>query len=521
MKLRKRIVILLFSGIMALLPCRAGTRKVLVYMLDGMRADMMEAVNAPIWQALKENRWAESYRAAWSVDASNEPFLPTNSAPNHTAIATGRLFADHKVGDNKTFDNYDPDHAPTFLQILHRQTGASTAFAFSWMADKVLIPESPSRIIPFDDAKNGLALIRMMAADDAPDATLVFDDEPDHFAHANGFYPFSDDYRQGTERAMERLGKLLDTIKSRRHFKDEDWLIVICSDHGGYGKKHGMSGGQASTVPLLFCSKHLPAGRIAGRPCNLSITPTVLRHFGLVDEARKLPGDAPTFTIAPKKPCNLSDGLLYDIRVQDGSLANAAPHGGAFTLHGTFPVEGTLFGLGDGHVTLDDLKGSNGDSFSFAVVVKVDPESIESDPPIFSNKDWETGLNPGFCAFLRDKCFRMNFARDPGHAASAFLTPQPGRLDLWGFDFDAEQPTLIAVSVGREGMVTLFQKHSDGHAYWFSVEDDGLACRTDFDWTLGQDGPGKYPCAPSARFGGFRFWNRALSLDELQSLEIQ
>ena len=33
--------------------------KVLVYMLDGARADVLEAVNHPVWQALKENRWAD------------------------------------------------------------------------------------------------------------------------------------------------------------------------------------------------------------------------------------------------------------------------------------------------------------------------------------------------------------------------------------------------------------------------------------------------------------------------------
>ena len=37
----------------------ARSPRVLVYMLDAVRADAMEAVNPPIWKTLKENRWAE------------------------------------------------------------------------------------------------------------------------------------------------------------------------------------------------------------------------------------------------------------------------------------------------------------------------------------------------------------------------------------------------------------------------------------------------------------------------------
>ena len=66
--MKSRIVksILLALGLLLFLPCRAAARKALVYMFDGMRGDVMEAVNAPVWQALKEGSWAEGYRRASS-----------------------------------------------------------------------------------------------------------------------------------------------------------------------------------------------------------------------------------------------------------------------------------------------------------------------------------------------------------------------------------------------------------------------------------------------------------------------
>ena len=496
----------------------AGNKKALVYMIDGMRADMMETLNAPIWQSLKDNKWVDSYKSAWSIDASNEPNLPTNSAPNHTAIATGRLVKDHKVTDNGTFDKYDREAAPSFLHIINVKKKASTAFAFSWTPDKVLIPASPSIIIPFGDARNSVELLKLMRLDDAPDAILVFDDAPDHGAHTTGFYPYGDDYFKSGIACMERLAKLLDAIKNRRSFKDEDWLIVICSDHGGYGKSHGMSGGQASTVPLLFCSKDMPAGRIAGRPNNLSIVPAVLKHFGLDEEVRRLPGST-EFTIAPSKDGSLSDGLVYDIAAKDGAIVNAAQDGGQFTVHGTVPVDGQAFELGRGYITLDGLKDFPAENFSFTLTVELNPEDIKQDPPLFSNKDWKTGLNEGFCAFLKNKGFEMNFGTKDRPAA--FLSKQQGRLDLYHFDFVAGKKSLLAVSVGRDGLVTILQKHSDGNTYWFSVERDGIVAKSNLNWNIGQDGTGIYQHHPSVKISGFRFWNRPLTLEELRSLEIK
>ena len=515
MKSALPFVLIVLAGVSSI--AAAGQKKVLVYMLDGMRADMVEKVNAPVWQALKENRWAESYKSAWSVDASNEPYLPTNSAPNHTAIATGRLLKDHKVTDNGTFGKYDPDAAPTFLQTLHLRKNATTAFAFSWGPDKVLVPESPSRIIPFDDVRNGVILTRVMKGDDVPDATLVFDDAPDHGAHSTGFYPYGEAYPKAATEAMTRFANLLDAIKGRPKFKDEDWLIVLCSDHGGYGKGHGMAGGQASTVPLLFCSKTMPAGRISGRPCNLSIVPTIFSHFGLDDEARSLPGYT-EFKIAEEPKADLANGLLYEIYARDGAIVNVAPAAKAFTVHGTLPIDGRSFSLDEGgFITLDDLKGFDAESFSFAFTIEIDPNAIKSDPPIFSNKDWKTGLNDGFMAFLKNKGFMVNFGTEK--MPVTFLAKQRGRLDLHQFDFVAGKMTLIAVSVGRDGLVTLYQMHPDGNGYWFSVESKGLKCKTGLDWNIGQDGTGRYQHKTLGKIIDFRFWNRALTLEELRSLK--
>ncbi len=532
-----RKIAALFLMLLGALSCAAGEKRALVYMLDGMRADMIET--SPVWQDLKANRWAEPYRALWSVDASNDPYTKTNSAPNHTLIATGFSADVHKVTDNKFLGNFDAAAAPVFLQTLNRRLHIPVLYAFSWGPDKMLIPECPAIVLGADDIRNMERLHAILQRPDAPEAILVLDDGPDGGGHHTGFYPYGEEYITRTEAAMTRLARLLTAIRERPTFEKEDWLIVICADHGGLGTGHGMAGGQASTVPLLFCGRNLPAGRIAGRPDNASIAPMVLRHFGLADEAAKLPGSCDFAVKEEPPPSPPERGLIYDLAVREKGLVNAAGAGGGinlksevwgaggFSLRGTMPVGGGAFELSNaGWLLLDALRGRGEEDFSFAIEMEIDPAEIGDEAvPVFGNKRVGEGDEPGFCFFWREKMLRANFGRDPALPAD-YLAPKPERLDLWGFGSAADKPTLVAASVGRDGLVTLLQKHPDGHTYWFSVKRAGLRLSSGRDWILGwdnaEDARGDVVrIRPYGKIYRFRFWDRALTLEELRALELR
>ena len=119
--------------------------KVLVYMLDGARADALENVNHPVWKLLKENRWAEGYRAAWSVTAGNEPFVLPASAPNHGVIATGKFAKNHKILDNKPdfYKAFSQSATPTWQERIGRKfPNVRMLQVFSWRPDLMFMPES-------------------------------------------------------------------------------------------------------------------------------------------------------------------------------------------------------------------------------------------------------------------------------------------------------------------------------------------------------------------------------------------
>ena len=511
----KKILLLLLGLFLGGVVVSAGEKKVLVYMFDGMRADKIPTTESQIWNQLQNNTWADSYRSQWSLDASNDPLMPPNSAPNHAAIATGRSGNSHKVMDNKYFNDYDADAAPVFLQILQKRLGIPVLFAFYWGPDKLLIPECPAVVLANSDSKNGARLVEILKKEDAPDALLVFDDTPDMGGHRTGFYPFGDGYNTLCNESVARFEAILTAIKNRPTFAKEDWLILICSDHGGNEKKHGVKGGQASTVPLLFCGKNLQPGQIYGRPDNLSIVPMVFRHFGLPDEAAKLPGNC-DFRIVQATPANAAP--RYDISVQDGKIVNAG--NAKFTLHGDLPIAGDSFDLRKGgYITLDELRGRGEKPFTFAITLEFDPAQTvpQEDPVLFGNKDWKTGLNPGFVIFLKEQLVRANFKRDPA-LPTDFILDRAGRVDFYGFQSVAGKKTVIAGSVGKNGVITLFQKHPDQQNYWISFASDGVFCASDLDWNIGKDGTGKPSYRAPAKISRFRFWDEALSLDELRNL---
>ena len=498
--------------------------KVLVYMLDGARADVMEATDTPAWKMLKENSWADGYRTAWSVTAVNEPFVLPGSAANHTTISTGKFAKNHKVLDKRGvfFAPFSQDATPTVLERIGRKKpGIFTMLAFSWRPDVGLLPKSGRWCsICVSDVVNNVLLVELLKRPDAPSALIVFDDAPDAGGHNQGFYPHTPQYLERVNAAMARFGNLLETIKARSTFADEEWLIVLCSDHGGIGTRHNLSGGQCNTVPLLYCGKNIPAGVISGRPGNIGIAANVLRHMGLEDEVGQL-DDKGEFTAAPPAETRpAAEGLLYDVAVENGKIVNRAA-GGGVTSHGNLTVGADCFGnAAGGYLTLDGLKGFSGRKFTVSITLKCDLGKVSGDPVIFANKNWQSGANPGFAITARRGAFRFNSARTNGPVD--YVLTSPRRMDL--YDILPEDPgeqNLVAVSVDPDGQVIVFQKSAKGTQYWFTVDGRSVNPVTGLDWTVGQDATGNYKHRAAVDVSSVRVWDRALTLDELRKLELK
>ena len=503
--------------------------RALVYMLDAARADVLEAVNHPLWQKLKNNQWAKGYRSAWSVTAEIEPYAETNSGPNHVTIATGMLFRSHHVAYNDTIWSFNDATTPTWLERLGRKfPEMRTVFAFDWLPDLAMMAEHGRHsVVCGTDEKNNEAVAALLRRTDAPEAVMVYDDEPDYRGHEYAFYPFSDEYLRAAENCMTRLGKLLDVIEARPAFAEEDWLIVVCSDHGGMGFRHGMSGGQASTVPLLYCGRNIPAGVLAGRPGTVDIAAQLLRHFGLNDEVAELDGQASLEITPAQSPRSFADGLLYDLSVVNGNLVNTAAGALPATPHGEGVIGDVAIDLARGFVTLDGLKDHAGSELTFALKFKGDFPKTELPQVIFGNKDCTAPTTPGF-ALMAERGVswpltrgknKISFHAGCKNAPRTYLVPKSDRMELSDVLVGDGEETILAVSIDPKGMVTVYQHSLESdQRYWFCNDAAGIRPVSQLPWNLGQDGTGRYKQGSELCVSSFRFWDRALKLDELRKM---
>lgn len=126
------------------------------------------------------------------------------------------------------------------------------------------------------------------------DFTFVQLDEPDEAGHASGFGP---GYLFALREADNRLGRLLDKVAERAYkHPREDWLVLVCTDHGRDDHGSGQ-GGVSEQEKTVFIASNRPLNEELNQPsipqdnpgpnnlygyaAQTSVAPTVLRHMGL------------------------------------------------------------------------------------------------------------------------------------------------------------------------------------------------------------------------------------------------
>ncbi|MFJ4685538.1 alkaline phosphatase family protein [Streptomyces sp. NPDC088789] len=222
-----------------------------------------------------------------------QPMAPTSSGPGWSSIATGVWPDKHGVVDN-SFDgaNYDqyPDYA-TRVEASSSPLDTLVVGTWSPIPDTVFGPATDTRLRGVDDADTTATAASRLARTRA-DATFVQLDEVDSAGHHSG--AGSQRYLDALSTADAQVGRLLQAVASRADYADENWQIIVTTDHG-----HTDSGGHGGNTPqerqtfVIAKGSGFSPGSVRHDVKVTDIAPTVLTHLGIsVDPAWQLDGRA-------------------------------------------------------------------------------------------------------------------------------------------------------------------------------------------------------------------------------------
>lgn len=209
---------------------------VVVFGIDGVRFDTLQQARTPHLDSIA----AAGFLAPVRVNDA----APTISGPSWATITTGVLADLHGIYDNDLTDHRIAKH-PDFLTrvrtaLPHRKTYAAANWPQlvheTWGGPILLgggfLPDGHESE-DFGDWYAAEAAIaddagRVLGTEDVA-ASFVYFGSPDHVAHTVGLAP---EYKVSIERADERVGQVMDAIRSRPQYADEQWTFLAVTDHG-------------------------------------------------------------------------------------------------------------------------------------------------------------------------------------------------------------------------------------------------------------------------------------------------
>ncbi|XAL98328.1 alkaline phosphatase family protein [Phycisphaeraceae bacterium D3-23] len=217
---------LLFFTTAALLASSGGASAdphVLVFMIDGLRPDAMEAASTPFIDALIAN-------GTYSSNATTSDL--TFSGPGQTDVLTGVHRDIHGAATNSTSDNpaeADPQfhiysgsnmhNTPDFLAIANSADPALQTARFTGAWNPAHTTRSPggSEYTFVGSDAGAAANAAAYYGSNANDAQVgyVYLAEPDYAGHANGFHPGITGYTNEISATDARIGSVITAIQGR------------------------------------------------------------------------------------------------------------------------------------------------------------------------------------------------------------------------------------------------------------------------------------------------------------------
>ncbi|MBL4643741.1 MAG: alkaline phosphatase family protein [Flavobacteriaceae bacterium] len=236
----KKSIILVFVFITALI--FGQKKKVLLIGIDGLQFEQIAKVNTPNFDKFTIKK---GYTGGVFGSPSQQV---TSSGPSWVTILTGVWADKHGITSNSI---HQVSKAKSVFKFIKSSSKLKTASVSTWKNINLLLYKDMYSVDFSTQGGNdeiSIAVTVNHIKKHAPDFTFIHLDDIDHAGHAVGFGLA---YSKATQKVDAQIGQLLKVIEKREKNNNEDWLILLVTDHGRDSKGKG-HGNQTLTEKTIF-----------------------------------------------------------------------------------------------------------------------------------------------------------------------------------------------------------------------------------------------------------------------------
>ena len=265
----------------------ALTGRVLFLGIDGCRYDCLDKAQAP---HLKRLRDAGCYADDTLIQGARYKASDTVSGPGWSSLLTGVWADKHGVDDNR-FSAPDFDRDPlSFPRLRPADPQAETAAFSNWPPISEAIVCDADLNLKFGteehyargDRDTAAAAVDSLRRGN-PRAVFAYFGQVDAHGHEFGFSSESPQYMAAIERADALVGTVIDALVRRTNYKDENWLVLVSTDHGGFNNDHrnGHNKPQVMRGFTIVSGAAAARGKLTEQTYIVDVPVTALTHLGV------------------------------------------------------------------------------------------------------------------------------------------------------------------------------------------------------------------------------------------------
>lgn len=248
------------------LPEGKTVKKAIVIGYDGCRADALKYTgNFPVGAIEKMLDDGATLKIGYcgGVNYPAENTQATSTAPGWCSIMTGEWADKHGITGNGITKTLD--YKTLMTSLVEDGVIDSSNFVTSWDGhfvddnstykdEKAYCEENGINVafnVCAEDTASARTVIKDLKQDDCSDFIFAIYEGPDHAGHSFGFSTNNPIYEAGFVLNDILAYRTIKAIENRDTYEAEDWLIIITSDHGGFGTDHGGATIQERMVFIL------------------------------------------------------------------------------------------------------------------------------------------------------------------------------------------------------------------------------------------------------------------------------